>query len=113
MSYRLFSHTTPRSCVHRVAGNTVPAVSGTVCPGGDDPIGASMVFAHLAVRDLATRGWSGAGFGFVVRLGLGFRLFLRAGNFGDEFVTLPERFDQRTDDRDHRHRHERADRTEQ
>jgi len=31
------------------------AVSGTVYPGGGNPIGASMVFAHLAARDLASR----------------------------------------------------------
>ncbi|MGC5163607.1 FAD-binding protein [Rhodococcus sp. DT1] len=37
------------------AGNTMAAVSGTVYPGGGNPIGASMVFAHLAARDLASR----------------------------------------------------------
>ncbi len=34
------------------AGNTMAAVSGTVYPGGGNPIGASMLFSHLAVRDL-------------------------------------------------------------
>ncbi|MEV0354897.1 FAD-binding protein [Nocardia sp. NPDC050697] len=34
-------------------GNSMAAVSGTVYPGGGNPIGASMVFAHLAARHLA------------------------------------------------------------
>lgn len=34
------------------AGNTMAAVSGTVYPGGGNPIGASMLFSHLAVRDM-------------------------------------------------------------
>lgn len=37
------------------AGNTMAAVSGTVYPGGGNPIGASMLFAHLAARDLTSR----------------------------------------------------------
>lgn len=35
------------------AGNTMAAPSGTVYPGGGNPIGTSMVFAHLAVLDMA------------------------------------------------------------
>ncbi|MBF6451132.1 FAD-binding protein [Nocardia elegans] len=35
------------------AGNSMAAVSGTVYPGGGNPIGASMVFAHLAAYDMA------------------------------------------------------------
>ncbi|QNG20481.1 FAD-binding protein [Rhodococcus triatomae] len=35
------------------AGNTMAAASGTVYPGGGNPIGASMLFSHLAVRDMA------------------------------------------------------------
>jgi succinate dehydrogenase/fumarate reductase flavoprotein subunit len=38
------------------AGNTMAAPSGTAYPGGGNPIGTSMVFAHLAVRDMARRG---------------------------------------------------------
>ncbi|WP_433634922.1 FAD-binding protein [Nocardia sp. CA-120079] len=34
------------------AGNSMAAVSGTVYPGGGNPIGAAMVFAHLAARDM-------------------------------------------------------------
>ncbi|MGU3500189.1 FAD-binding protein [Mycobacterium sp. C31M] len=34
------------------AGNTMAAPSGTVYPGGGNPIGTSMVFGHLAVRDM-------------------------------------------------------------
>lgn len=34
------------------AGNTMAAVSGTVYPGGGNPIGASMLFSHLAVLDM-------------------------------------------------------------
>ncbi|MGV9586966.1 FAD-binding protein [Nocardia farcinica] len=37
------------------AGNTMAAVSGTVYPGGGNPIGASMLFSHLAVRDILGR----------------------------------------------------------
>lgn len=37
------------------AGNTMAAVSGTVYPGGGNPIGASMLFSHLAVRDMLAR----------------------------------------------------------
>jgi hypothetical protein len=37
------------------AGNTMAAVTGTVYPGGGIPIGASMLFSHLAARDMATR----------------------------------------------------------
>jgi hypothetical protein len=36
------------------AGNTMAAVSGTVYPGGGVPIGASMLFSHLAALDMAT-----------------------------------------------------------
>ncbi|AFM19271.1 succinate dehydrogenase/fumarate reductase flavoprotein subunit [Mycolicibacterium chubuense NBB4] len=35
------------------AGNTMAAPSGTAYPGGGNPIGTSMVFSHLAVRDMA------------------------------------------------------------
>ncbi|MFF2392101.1 FAD-binding protein [Nocardia sp. NPDC058114] len=34
------------------AGNTMAAVSGEVYPGGGNPIGASMLFSHLAVRHI-------------------------------------------------------------
>ncbi|MCA2210929.1 FAD-binding protein [Nocardia rosealba] len=34
------------------AGNTMAAVSGEVYPGGGNPIGASMLFSHLAVLDM-------------------------------------------------------------
>ena len=37
------------------AGNSMAAVSGKAYPGGGNPIGSSMVFAHLAVRDLLDR----------------------------------------------------------
>ena len=37
------------------AGNTMAAPSGTVYPGGGNPIGTSALFAHLAVKDAATR----------------------------------------------------------
>jgi 3-oxosteroid 1-dehydrogenase len=37
------------------AGNTMAAVSGTTYPGGGNPIGASMLFSHLAARDMARR----------------------------------------------------------
>ncbi|MEV5835434.1 FAD-binding protein [Nocardia sp. NPDC052112] len=36
------------------AGNSMAAVSGTVYPGGGNPIGAAMVFAHLAALDMAS-----------------------------------------------------------
>jgi 3-oxosteroid 1-dehydrogenase len=35
------------------AGNTMAAVTGTVYPGGGIPIGASMLFSHLAAIDMA------------------------------------------------------------
>lgn len=34
------------------AGNSMAAVSGTTYPGGGNPIGASMVFSHLAALDM-------------------------------------------------------------
>jgi hypothetical protein len=37
------------------AGNTMAAVSGTVYPGGGNPIGASMLFSHLAALDMAAK----------------------------------------------------------
>ena len=37
------------------AGNTMAAVSGTVYPGGGNPIGASVLFSHLAVLDMVGR----------------------------------------------------------
>ena len=37
------------------AGNTMAAPSGEVYPGGGNPIGTSMVFSHLAVRDMLSR----------------------------------------------------------
>jgi hypothetical protein len=37
------------------AGNTMAAVSGTAYPGGGNPIGASMLFSHLAARDMAAK----------------------------------------------------------
>ncbi|MCH9668400.1 MAG: FAD-binding protein [Actinomycetia bacterium] len=37
------------------AGNTMAAPSGTAYPGGGNPIGTSMVFAHLAVLDMVRR----------------------------------------------------------
>jgi len=39
-------------CGLYAAGNTMAAPSGTVYPGGGNPIGTSMVFSHLAVRDM-------------------------------------------------------------
>ncbi|MCV7424263.1 FAD-binding protein [Mycobacterium yunnanensis] len=36
------------------AGNTMAAVSGTVYPGGGNPIGASMLFSHLAALHMAS-----------------------------------------------------------
>ncbi|MFD4267202.1 FAD-binding protein [Rhodococcus sp. NPDC058481] len=38
------------------AGNTMAAPSGTVYPGGGNPIGTSMLFGHLAVKDMTSRG---------------------------------------------------------
>lgn len=38
------------------AGNTMAAVSGETYPGGGNPIGASLLFSHLAARHMATRG---------------------------------------------------------
>jgi len=35
------------------AGNTMAAVTGTTYPGGGNPIGASMLFSHLAALDMA------------------------------------------------------------
>ena len=35
------------------AGNTMAAVSGTTYPGGGNPIGASLVFSHLAALHMA------------------------------------------------------------
>lgn len=35
------------------AGNSMAAPSGTVYPGGGNPVGTSMVFSHLAVLDMA------------------------------------------------------------
>jgi len=37
------------------AGNSMAAPSGTVYPGGGNPIGTSMIFSHLAVRDMINR----------------------------------------------------------
>ena len=37
------------------AGNTMAAPSGTAYPGGGNPIGTSMVFSHLAVKDMLDR----------------------------------------------------------
>ncbi|WP_067177326.1 FAD-binding protein [Microtetraspora niveoalba] len=37
------------------AGNTMAAPSGTVYPGGGNPIGTSMLFSHLAALDMAAR----------------------------------------------------------
>jgi 3-oxosteroid 1-dehydrogenase len=37
------------------AGNTMAAVSGTAYPGGGNPIGASMLFSHLAAKHMAQR----------------------------------------------------------
>ena len=41
------------------AGNTMAAVTGTVYPGGGIPIGASMLFSHLAAVDMAANGTGG------------------------------------------------------
>jgi succinate dehydrogenase/fumarate reductase flavoprotein subunit len=40
-------------CGLYAAGNTMAAVSGTTYPGGGNPIGASMLFSHLAALDMA------------------------------------------------------------
>jgi len=37
------------------AGNTMAAVSGMTYPGGGNPIGASMLFSHIAALDMADR----------------------------------------------------------
>lgn len=37
------------------AGNTMAAVTGTTYPGGGNPIGASLLFSHLAALDMAGR----------------------------------------------------------
>jgi hypothetical protein len=37
------------------AGNTMAAVTGTAYPGGGSPIGASMLFSHLAAIDMAAK----------------------------------------------------------
>ncbi|WP_405487171.1 FAD-binding protein [Nocardia sp. NBC_00511] len=37
------------------AGNTMAAVSGTVYPGGGNPIGASVLFSHLAALDMSAK----------------------------------------------------------
>jgi len=37
------------------AGNTMAAPSGYAYPGGGNPIGTSMVFSHLAVRDMLSK----------------------------------------------------------
>lgn len=37
------------------AGNTMAAVTGTAYPGGGSPIGASMLFSHLATLDMAAK----------------------------------------------------------
>jgi 3-oxosteroid 1-dehydrogenase len=36
------------------AGNTMAAVSGTTYPGGGNPIGASMLFSHLAAQNICS-----------------------------------------------------------
>ncbi|ANI38845.1 FAD-binding protein [Mycolicibacterium vaccae] len=41
------------------AGNTMAAVSGTTYPGGGNPIGASLLFSHLAALDMAGRDGEG------------------------------------------------------
>lgn len=38
------------------AGNSMAAVSGQTYPGGGNPVGSSMVFAHLAARDMLANG---------------------------------------------------------
>lgn len=42
------------------AGNTMAAVSGTTYPGGGNPIGASMLFSHLAALHMAGKASFGA-----------------------------------------------------
>jgi 3-oxosteroid 1-dehydrogenase len=37
------------------SGNTMAAVSGTTYPGGGNPIGASVLFSHLAALDMIRR----------------------------------------------------------
>ncbi len=37
------------------AGNSMAAVSGMAYPGGGNPVGSSMVFGHLAARDIAAQ----------------------------------------------------------
>jgi predicted oxidoreductase len=37
------------------AGNTMAAVSGATYPGGGSPIGASMLFSHIAALDMANQ----------------------------------------------------------
>jgi 3-oxosteroid 1-dehydrogenase len=41
------------------AGNTMAAVTGTVYPGGGNPIGASMLFSHLAALHMAAKAADG------------------------------------------------------
>lgn len=43
------------------AGNSMAAVSGTVYPGGGNPIGSCMVFSHLAALDMAALDITAAG----------------------------------------------------
>jgi 3-oxosteroid 1-dehydrogenase len=50
----LDAHGTPIRGLY-AAGNTMAAVSGTAYPGGGNPIGASMLFSHLAALDMAGR----------------------------------------------------------
>jgi 3-oxosteroid 1-dehydrogenase len=42
------------------AGNTMAAVTGTAYPGGGSPIGASMLFSHLAALDMAAKDTGGS-----------------------------------------------------
>jgi succinate dehydrogenase/fumarate reductase flavoprotein subunit len=53
------------------AGNTMAAPSGTAYPGGGNPIGTSMLFSHLAVKDMLGRDVGGV-------------MSARAKNQGDE-----------------------------
>jgi succinate dehydrogenase/fumarate reductase flavoprotein subunit len=41
------------------AGNTMAAVTGTSYPGGGSPIGASMLFSHLAAKHMVAKGTGG------------------------------------------------------
>jgi len=41
------------------AGNTMAAVTGTSYPGGGSPIGASMLFSHLAAKHMVAKGTRG------------------------------------------------------